>query len=102
MYAELFDPIIARYGRCLKAARGVRRPGSAALDLCYVACGRFDGFWEQNLKPWDSAAGFIIAKEAGAKVTDYSNHSFSVDRQEILATNGHIHMEMLALLDLKK
>ena len=71
MYAELFDPIIARYGRCLKAARGVRRPGSAALDLCYVACGRFDGFWEQNLKPWDSAAGFNIIDSPDYPDTTY-------------------------------
>ncbi len=54
---EIFDPVITRYGNCLKAAQGLRRLGSAALDLCYVACGRFEGFWEQNLKPWDTAAG---------------------------------------------
>lgn len=98
---ELYDPIIARYGRCLRAARGIRRLGSAALDLCFVACGRFDGFWEQNLKPWDSAAGSIIAREAGAKVTDFSNQPFSVNKQEILATNSHIHTEMLSLLELE-
>ena len=98
---ELFDPIIARYGRCLRAARGIRRLGSAALDLCFIACGRFDGFWEQNLKPWDSAAGYLIAEEAGASVTDFSNQPFSVNKKEILATNGHIHAEMLSLLELK-
>lgn len=98
---ELFDPIISRYGRCLRAARGIRRLGSAALDLCYIACGRFDGFWEQNLKPWDSAAGYLIAEEAGARVTDFSNQPFSVNKKEILATNGHIHAEMLSLLELK-
>lgn len=97
---ELFEPIIARYGRCLRAARGIRRLGSAALDLCFVACGRFDGFWEQNLKPWDSAAGYLIAEEAGARVTDFSNRPFSVNKKEILASNGHIHAEMLSLLEL--
>ena len=99
---ELYDSIITRYGRCLRAARGIRRLGSAALDLCFVACGRFDGFWEQNLKPWDSAAGAIIAKEAGARVTDFADQSYSLQQKEILATNGHIHREMLALLELEK
>jgi len=99
---EIFDPIIHRYARCLRAAQGIRRLGSAALDLCYVACGRFDGFWEQNLKPWDTAAGSIIASEAGANVTDFSNRPFNVDAKEILATNGCIHEEMLNLLRLKE
>ena len=99
---EFFDPIISRYASCLRAAQGMRRLGSAALDLCYVACGRFDGFWEQHLKPWDTAAGSIIASEAGAQVTDFSNCSFSVDAKEILATNGCIHDEMLSLLRLKE
>lgn len=95
---ELFPALLARFSECLKNARGVRRLGSAALDLCFVACGRFDGFWEQNLNPWDTAAGMLIAKEAGAKVTDFSNRPFTVDKKEILATNGNIHKEMLSLL----
>jgi myo-inositol-1(or 4)-monophosphatase len=66
-----------------------------------VACGRFDGYWEQNLKPWDTAAGSLVASEAGARVTDFSNRHFTVDSQETLATNGRIHKEMLALLQLK-
>jgi myo-inositol-1(or 4)-monophosphatase len=95
---EIFNPIIARYGSCLKAAQGLRRLGSAALDLCYVACGRFEGFWEQNLKPWDTAAGALIAAEAGGQVTTFSNQPFTVDQLEILATNRRIHSAMIELL----
>jgi myo-inositol-1(or 4)-monophosphatase len=95
---EIFNPVITRYGNCLKTAQGVRRLGSAALDLCYVACGRFEGFWEQNLKPWDTAAGALIAAEAGGQVTTFSSQPYTVDQTEILATNGHIHQEMIELL----
>jgi len=96
-----FNPLLTRFANCLKASQGVRRLGSAAIDLCYVACGRFDGFWEQNLKPWDTAAGELIAREAGAVITDFSNKQFTIDKKEILATNGKIHKEMLSLLELK-
>jgi len=85
-----------------KAAQGMRRLGSAALDLCYVACGRFEGYWEQNLKPWDTAAGSLIAAEAGGTVTTFSNQPYTPDQIEILATNGHIHKKMLGLLEIKK
>jgi myo-inositol-1(or 4)-monophosphatase len=91
---------MARYGKCLKAAQGIRRLGSAALDLCYVACGRFEAFWEQGLKPWDTAAGALIAAEAGAAVTTFSDQPYKLGDQEILVTNGHIHEEMLGLLAL--
>jgi myo-inositol-1(or 4)-monophosphatase len=94
-------PIIRRFSNCLKVAQGIRRLGSAALDLCYLACGRFAGYWEQNLHPWDTAAGFLIAKESGAEVTDFSNAAFSVDKPELLATNGKIHDEMLMLLKIE-
>ena len=93
--------IIRRFSNCLRQAQGIRRLGSAALDLCYVACGRFAGYWEQNLQPWDTAAGFLIAKEAGALVTDYLNQAFTLDKKEILATNGNIHKEMLTLVSLE-
>ncbi len=99
---EIFDQIVTRYASCLRAAQGIRRLGSAAIDLCYVACGRFEGFWEQNLKPWDTAAGSLIVAEAGGRVTDFSNQSFQVDAKEILATNGQIHDEMLSLLRLEE
>lgn len=98
---DFFDPLLARFSNCLKASQGVRRLGSAAIDLCFLACGRFDGFWEQNLKPWDTAAGELIAREAGAIVTDFSNEPFTIDKTEILATNGKIHKEMLSLLKIE-
>ena len=98
---DLFEPLLTRFSRCMKASQGVRRLGSAAIDICFLACGRFDGFWEQNLKPWDTAAAELIAREAGAVVTDFSNQPFTIDKSEILATNGKIHKEMLLLLEIK-
>lgn len=97
---EILDVAITRFANCLQASQGIRRLGSAAIDLCYIACGRFDGFWEQNLKPWDTAAGQLIAGEAGAVITDFANNPFTIDKTEILATNGNIHKEMLGLLNL--
>jgi myo-inositol-1(or 4)-monophosphatase len=97
---EIFESAMVRYGSCLKASRGMRRLGSAALDLCYVACGRFEGFWEQNLKPWDSAAGALMVAEAGGRVTTFSDRPYTVEQPEILATNGLIHKEMLGLLEM--
>lgn len=94
----LADTLISRFASCLAGAQGVRRLGSAALDLCFVACGRFDGFWEENLKPWDTAAGMLIAREAGGTVTDFKDRPYHTELPEILATNGHIHQEMTALL----
>jgi myo-inositol-1(or 4)-monophosphatase len=81
-------------------AQAVRRDGSAALDLCYVACGRFDGFWELALKAWDTAAGSLIVAEAGGRVTDFSARAFDVRRPECVASNGLVHDEMLAVLRL--
>ena len=98
---DCFNPLMTRFSKCLKASQGVRRLGSATMDLCFIACGRFDGFWEQNLKPWDTAAGELIAREAGAIITDFSNKPFDIYKNEILATNGKIHKEMLSLLELK-
>lgn len=97
---SIFDTIAKRLENCLKAAQGIRRLGSAAIDICALACGRFDGFWEQNLHPWDTAAAVLIASEAGAVVTDFANNQFTIDKKEILATNGNIHAEMLSLLSL--
>ncbi|HTN42458.1 MAG TPA: inositol monophosphatase family protein [Nitrospiria bacterium] len=82
--------------------QGVRRTGSAALDLCYVACGRFDGFWEMKLSPWDTAAGSLIATEAGATVTDFGNRPYQIYLKEILASNGKIHREMVEVLESAK
>lgn len=98
--AMTIDLMIARFKRCLLSARGVRRLGSAALDLCFIACGRFDGFWEENLKPWDTAAGMLIATEAGAKITDFSGAPYTLNKKEILATNGHIHDDLKLILEM--
>jgi myo-inositol-1(or 4)-monophosphatase len=87
--------IVGLFGEFVGRARAVRRLGSAALDLCYVAAGRMDGFWEQDLKPWDIAAGTIIVEEAGGRVTDFAGNPHSSRRHQLLATNGHIHDEML-------
>ncbi len=76
----------------------VRRAGSAALDLCYVAAGRFDGFWEMKLGPWDLAAGSLMVREAGGKITNFSGEDLGLDGQHVLASNGKIHSEMIDLL----
>ena len=80
-------------------AQGIRRTGSAALDLCYVAAGRFDGFWEVKLNPWDMAAGSILVKEAGGRLTDFLGRDLSLYGQELVASNGHIHHAMLTVLN---
>ncbi|HEX5021090.1 MAG TPA: inositol monophosphatase family protein, partial [Candidatus Binatia bacterium] len=78
--------------------QGIRRNGSAALDLCYVAAGMLDGFWELKLKPWDVAAGALIVAEAGGSLSDFSGKVFSINGTETLASNGIIHDEMLNVL----
>ena len=82
----------------LMASQEVRRDGSAALDLCSVAAGRFDGFWELKLKPWDVAAGSLIVLEAGGTVTDLSHDAFDINAEEVLASNGRIHKQMVEIL----
>jgi myo-inositol-1(or 4)-monophosphatase len=82
----------------LLAARGVRRDGSAAIDMAYVACGRFDGFWEEGLNPWDIAAGVLMINEAGGQVTNYDGSPLDIYKPPICASNGLIHDEMLAVL----
>lgn len=100
--SEIIEPTMKRFSVCQNTSQGVRRLGSAALDICYVACGRFDAFWEQDLKPWDKAAAAVIASEAGALITDFANRPFTIDQNEILVSNGLIHQKMLSLLDLPK
>jgi len=80
-------------------ARAIRRMGCASLDLAYVACGRFDGFWEMKLKPWDTAAGKLLVEEAGGKATDFSGKEFELENESILASNGLIHDEMVRTLN---
>ena len=79
-------------------AQGVRCCGSAALDLCFVACGRLDGFWELNLKPWDVAAGTLIVREAGGMTTDFAGEEISTDGSRVLASNGLLHTQMIEVL----
>ncbi len=86
------------FNELLMASQEVRRDGSAALDLCYVAAGRIDGFWELKLKPWDVSAGSLIVREAGGTVSDLSGKRFDIHAEEILASNGRIHQQMVAIL----
>ena len=91
--------VIEALHEMLIKAQGLRRAGAAALDLAYVAAGRFDGFWEIKLKPWDTAAGLLLVQEAGGKVTDFKNREYSPFCKEILASNGLIHHEMTTILE---
>jgi myo-inositol-1(or 4)-monophosphatase len=85
-------------GQFMTKSRGLRRPGSAAIDLAYVASGRFDGFFETGLLPWDVAAGLLLVEEGGGRVTDYRDRQNPVFAGQLLATNGNIHAEMLGLV----
>jgi myo-inositol-1(or 4)-monophosphatase len=85
------NPNIYFYHQITLHTHGVRRAGSAALDLCNVACGRFDGFWEFNLNPWDTAAGVLIVEEAGGKVTRFDGSPFELNSRETVASNGLLH-----------
>jgi len=92
------EPTLSMFRAFLLRAQGVRRDGSAALNLCYLACGRFDGFWESHLSPWDLAAGVLIVREAGGRVTAFDGGPFRLDGRQILASNGRIHDEMRAVI----
>jgi myo-inositol-1(or 4)-monophosphatase len=94
------DPaeLMGLFSKFITTARAVRRLGSAALDLCYVAAGRFDGFWEQKLHPWDVAGGALIVEEAGGRVTATDGGPFQSRCGSVLATNGHVHDEMLTTI----
>ncbi|HET9531949.1 MAG TPA: inositol monophosphatase family protein [Blastocatellia bacterium] len=83
-------------------AQALRRDGSAALDLCYVACGRFDGFWELNLSAWDTAAGALVVAEAGGRVSDFAGGRFSAYKPEVVASNGLIHDRMIEVIALAR
>ncbi len=90
------SPNIHFYQELTLRSHGVRRAGSAALDLAYTACGRVDGFWEFHLNPWDTAAGALLVQEAGGKITRFDGAPFRLDSSEILATNGWLHEELLS------
>lgn len=92
------DRVLRNFKSMITRAQGIRRPGAAALDLCYVAAGMMDGFWEEGLKPWDSAAGAVILEEAGGKLTTYAGLPFSPHENTIVASNSLIHEFMLAAL----
>lgn len=101
-YLDMPNGPLEVFARLIRKGVPVRRLGSAALDLCWVAAGRFDGFYEHKLQAWDSAAGFLIVEEAGGKVTDFKGGYYSVYQPQILATNGKIHEEMLAVINNQK
>jgi myo-inositol-1(or 4)-monophosphatase len=90
---------LGNFAAFLKAARALRRDGSAALDLCYVASGRLDGFWEFKLAPWDVAAGYLIVEEAGGRCSDVSGGTAPASGSEVVASNGKIHQAMLEILE---
>lgn len=97
---KVSDPLgnLAPFGDFLSRAQAIRRDGSAALDLCYVAAGRFDGFWEPGLHAWDVAAGLLVVEEAGGLTSDYRGEPASLDAAQLVASNGKIHAEMLDVL----
>ena len=91
------NPNINYYWNFTLRSHGVRRAGSAALDLASVACGRFDGFWEFGLNPWDTAAGVLLVREAGGMVTDFAGQQYQLGARECVASNSRIHAEMQAV-----
>jgi len=93
---------LVNWGNFVLRTQATRRDGAAALDLCYVAAGRFDGFWELNLQPWDMAAGALIIQEAGGTISDPYGNAFRVDGHDIVGSNGHLHTTMLDVLAMSK
>jgi myo-inositol-1(or 4)-monophosphatase len=96
--SENLKKVMESFFNVVRGVQGIRRLGSAALDLCYVACGRFDAFWEMELKPWDMAAGVLILEEAGGKVTSMDGTVFELNKGNIAASNKIIHNKFLQLL----
>ena len=96
---EVLEENLRYFKKFVYEAQAVRRPGSASLDLCYVACGRLDGFWELNLAPWDTAAGVCIIEEAGGKVTNFGKDNFNIKTRNILASNGLLHHQMSEIIE---
>jgi myo-inositol-1(or 4)-monophosphatase len=90
--------IVGLFGEFVGRARAVRRLGSAAIDLCYVAAGRLDGFWEKDLKPWDVAGGALLVVEAGGTITNYAGDPFRSRGRDVVASNGRIQREMLDVI----
>jgi len=95
---ERLPETLARLGRIMAIAQGLRRGGSAALDMGYVACGRFDGFYEENLKPWDTAAGLLLIEEAGGRITTFAGGEYDIYSNNIVASNGLLQDKILVCL----
>jgi myo-inositol-1(or 4)-monophosphatase len=95
---QTLDIVMRQLGAMLPKVRDIRRAGAAALDLAYVACGRLDGFYEMNLQPWDTAAGWLLVEEAGGRLSDFSGAEFSPFVPQTLASNGRLHQALLGLL----
>lgn len=95
---DAIDDNLAAFARVVKTARGIRRDGSAALDLCYVAAGRVDGYWESKLNPWDVAAGFLIVEEAGGRLSGANGGKIDPSGRDVVATNGRVHEALLAAI----
>ena len=93
------SPNVHFYQEITLRSHGVRRAGSAALDLAYVACGRLDGYWEFNLNPWDTSAGYLLVEEAGGTLTHFDGGKFTLDSREVFATNGLIYEEMKGVFE---
>ncbi len=96
---ELLQKNLEYFKAFLGKCQAIRRPGSAALDLCYVACGRIDGFWELGLSPWDTAAGALLVREAGGIITNLDNDFFDLNIKGLIATNGLIHSQIKDVID---
>jgi myo-inositol-1(or 4)-monophosphatase len=93
------DCNVPEFAALLMKSRGIRRLGSAALDLCYVACGRLDGYWEKHLKVWDASAGGLIVKEAGGKITNFYEEYWDHTSGDVIASNGIIHSEIKKIIN---
>jgi myo-inositol-1(or 4)-monophosphatase len=94
-FYDFIDKFLELFKHLMQQCHGIRRLGSAAIDLCYVACGRFEGFYEFRLNPWDVAAGGLIVMEAGGKMTNFYNDPDFIFQSSLVATNGHIHSELM-------
>ncbi len=96
--SDHLEATMLRFKRLVAQVQGVRRPGSAAIDLCYLAAGRFDGFWEEGLKPWDTAAAVLIVREAGGQVSTFEGSPFALTSENVVASNRLLHDLILAAL----
>ena len=97
--SEILDENFVYFREFMKNVQAIRRPGAASLDICYVACGRLDGFWELNLSPWDTTAGACIIKEAGGKVTNFDSENFDPHIKSIITSNGLLHGKINEIID---